>query len=92
MAFSKKAGFCSTRSTSVNSGSSNLLETRPIPAPQSERRGEGRREEGRGREGRGREGREEEGREGERRGGERRVGEERGGEGRRTKELQCNEY
>lgn len=37
-AFSRKAGFCSSRSTSEKMGRSNRLETRPIPAPQSRAR------------------------------------------------------
>lgn len=35
LAFSKKEGFCSNRSTSEKRGKSSLFETRPIPAPQS---------------------------------------------------------
>ncbi len=35
LAFSRKAGFCSNRSTSEKRGRSNLLVTLPIPAPQS---------------------------------------------------------
>ena len=35
LAWSRKAGFCSTRSTCENNGSRRPRDTRPIPAPQS---------------------------------------------------------